>query len=125
MKRVILTAVLAMVFVNSLLLPAWSQRADRPRRVGVLFPGLSSDPAKRPPVLQALVDGLREHGWEEGRNVVLEVRKAYAVFMLMVKLNRSTCSTGSSAGLAPLKIRSTMGIDLPPALVARADEVIE
>src|SRR5262245_47969233 len=76
MKRVILTAVLAMVFVNSLLLPAWSQRADRPRRVGVLFPGLSSDPAKRPPVLQALVDGLREHGWEEGRNVVLEVRYA-------------------------------------------------
>jgi putative ABC transport system substrate-binding protein len=34
------------------------------------------DPAKRPPGLQALVDGLREHGWEEGRNVVLEVRYA-------------------------------------------------
>src|SRR5262245_8150257 len=78
MKRVILTAVLAMVFVNSLLLPAWSQRADRPRRVGVLFPfsGLSSDPAKRPPVLQGLVDGLRERGWVEGRTVVLEVRYA-------------------------------------------------
>jgi len=30
----------------------------------------------RPTVLQALVDGLREHGWEEGRNVVLEVRYA-------------------------------------------------
>src|SRR5262245_33499503 len=76
MKRVFLTAVLAIVVVTALLLPAWSQRADRPRRVGVLLPGLSSDPAKRPPVLQALVDGLREHGWEEGRNVVLEVRYA-------------------------------------------------
>src|SRR5215468_7808494 len=76
MKRVILTAVLAMVFVTVVLLPAWSQRADRPRRVGVLFSGLTLDPAKRPPVLQALVDGLREHGWEEGRNVVLEVRYA-------------------------------------------------
>jgi len=75
MKRVFLTAVLAMVFVTALLLPAWSQRADKPRRVGVLFIGLSSDPAT-PPVLQALVDGLREHGWEEGRNVVLEVRYA-------------------------------------------------
>src|SRR5262245_17726643 len=74
MKRVILTAVLAIVVVTALLLPAWSQRADRPRRVGVLF--LSSDPAMRPPNLQALVDGLREHGWEEGRNVVLEVRYA-------------------------------------------------
>jgi len=73
MKRVFLTAVLAIVVVTALLLPAWSQRADRPRRVGVLFVGLSSDPATRP-VLQALVDGLREHGWEKGRNVVLEVR---------------------------------------------------
>jgi putative ABC transport system substrate-binding protein len=76
MKRVFLTAVLAIVVVTALLLPAWSQRADRPRRVGVLVPWLSSDPAKRPPVLQALLDGLREHGWEEGRNVVLEVRYA-------------------------------------------------
>src|SRR5262245_40721440 len=54
---------------------AWSQSTDKPRRVGVLFSGLSSDPATRP-VLQALVDGLREHGWEEGRNMVLEVRYA-------------------------------------------------
>jgi len=63
-------------FVTAVLLPAWSQRADRPRRVGVLFSGLTLDPAMRPPVLQALVDGLREHGWEEGRNVALEVRYA-------------------------------------------------
>src|SRR5262245_46866881 len=75
MKRVFLTAVLAMVFVTALLLPAWSQRSDRQRRVGVLFSGLSSDPATRP-VLQALVDGLREHGWDDGRNVFLEVRYA-------------------------------------------------
>jgi ABC-type uncharacterized transport system substrate-binding protein len=74
-KRVFLTAVLAMVFVPAHLWPAWSQRADKPRRVGVLFSGLSSDPSTRP-VLQALVDGLREHGWDEGRNVVLEVRYA-------------------------------------------------
>ena len=75
MKRVILTAVLAMVFVSALLLPAWSQRADKPRRVGTLSAGLSWDPAARS-ALQALVEGLREHGWEEGRNVVLEVRYA-------------------------------------------------
>ena len=46
---------------------------DKPRRVGVLFSGIPSDPAAIP-VRQALVDGLREHGWEEGRNVILEVR---------------------------------------------------
>src|SRR5262245_748112 len=55
---------------------AWSQTAEKSRRVGVLFSGLSSGPGARPVVLQALVDGLREHGWEEGRNVVLEVRYA-------------------------------------------------
>jgi hypothetical protein len=41
--------------------------------VGVLFSGIPSDPAAIP-LRQALVDGLREHGWEEGRNVMLEVR---------------------------------------------------
>src|SRR5262245_65367920 len=55
--------------------PTWSQAAEKMRRVGVLFSGLSSDPSTRP-VLQALLDGLREHGWEEGHNVVLEVRYA-------------------------------------------------
>jgi putative ABC transport system substrate-binding protein len=52
---------------------AWSQPPDKPRRAGVLLSGLASDPAARP-VVQALADGLREHGWEEGRNVRLEVR---------------------------------------------------
>ena len=42
-----------------------SQAAEEIRRVGVLFSGLSSD--RRPHrCWQALVDGLREHGWEEG-----------------------------------------------------------
>src|SRR5262245_3942284 len=75
LKRVFLTALLALVFVTALLLLAWSQQADKLRRVGVLSSGLSSDPATKQ-VLQALVDALREHGREEGRNVVLEVRYA-------------------------------------------------
>jgi putative tryptophan/tyrosine transport system substrate-binding protein len=67
---------LAAVFVTEALpIATWSQAAEKIRRVGALFGGVSSDPATRP-VLQALVDGLREHGWEEGRNVVLEVRYA-------------------------------------------------
>ena len=55
---------------------AWSQTAEKMRRLGVLFfSGLSSNPVV-PPGLQALVDALREHGWEEGRNVAFEVRYA-------------------------------------------------
>jgi len=44
MKRVFLTTVLAIVVVTALLLPAWSQRADRPRRVGVLFSEVNIGP---------------------------------------------------------------------------------
>jgi putative ABC transport system substrate-binding protein len=65
---------LAVVPLTALSPPmAWSQPPDKPRRVGVLFSGIPSDPALTP-VRQALVDGLRAHGWEEGRNVFLEVR---------------------------------------------------
>src|SRR5262245_19908861 len=72
MKRMLLGAVLA-AFVITFSFDARSQSAERPRRVGVLLSGLSSDPAARP-VVQALVYGLGEHGWEEGRNVKLEIR---------------------------------------------------
>src|SRR5262249_15721865 len=75
MKRVFLTAVLAIVFVTALLSPGWSQRADKPRRVGVLFIGLSSD-QPTPPVLPALVMACGSTGGSRGRNVVLEVRYA-------------------------------------------------
>src|SRR5262245_13166058 len=52
-----------------------SQSAEKPRRVGTLMPGMASDWANVR-TMQALVEGLREHGWEEGRNMVLEARFA-------------------------------------------------
>ena len=45
---------------------ALAQDFMTPRRVGILMSGLAADPATKQ-VLQALVDGLREHGWQEGR----------------------------------------------------------
>jgi hypothetical protein len=39
---------------------AWSQPADKPRRVDILFGGLSSDAATKD-VFHVLVDGLRDH----------------------------------------------------------------
>jgi len=51
----------------------WSQPPDKLRRVGVLTSGFQTDPVIRQ-VWQALIDGLRKHGWEEGRNVALEGR---------------------------------------------------
>jgi len=53
----------------------FAQDPTMSRRVGILMSGLAADPATRR-VLQALVDGLHEHGWQEGRNVMLEARYA-------------------------------------------------
>jgi putative ABC transport system substrate-binding protein len=68
-------AVVAAALVSTLPLAAWGQPPDKPRRVGLLVGGSPSDPVVRR-VWQALVDGLREHGWEEGRNLVFESRFA-------------------------------------------------
>ena len=65
-----LAAILGAAFSTTL---AWSQSPDKPRRVGVLV-GALSDPGVRR-LWDALVDGLREHGWVEGCNVIFEVRE--------------------------------------------------
>jgi hypothetical protein len=36
-RRTLVTVVLAIIFVTPLVLPAWSQHAGKPRRVGVMF----------------------------------------------------------------------------------------
>jgi len=67
-----LATVLLAAFSTSL---AWSQPPDKPRRVGVLLSASLSDPGTKR-TWEALVDALRSHGWEEGRNLVLEGRFA-------------------------------------------------
>ena len=52
---------------------ARAQQGDRVRRVGVLMPLAESDPVAQA-ALSALVLGLREFGWTEGRNLRIEFR---------------------------------------------------
>jgi putative ABC transport system substrate-binding protein len=52
--------------------PAAGQ-AERTARIGVLLQVPPSEAAVAP-LWKALVEGLREHGWEEGRNLVIEGR---------------------------------------------------
>src|SRR5262245_5599657 len=75
MKLPLLRTALVAAFVSALATAAWSQATDTIRRAGILMSGLPSDPATIS-ALQALLEGLREHGWVEGRNIALEGRYA-------------------------------------------------
>src|SRR5262245_19903850 len=56
-------------------LGARAQQPERMRRIGVLFQAAKSD-VEFQPRLQAVLDGLGEFGWTEGRNLQLEYRWA-------------------------------------------------
>ena len=52
---------------------AWSQRAGKMRRIGILLPNTSEIAASNPRI-QAFLQGLRELDWIDGRSVTLEWR---------------------------------------------------
>jgi len=54
-------------------LAARAQQLERVRRVGVLMTGVESDPEQRTR-LTAFLDGLRQLGWNDGRNVRIDIR---------------------------------------------------
>jgi putative ABC transport system substrate-binding protein len=86
--------------------PLCAQGNNKLHRIGYLG---NISPAGSPglaPLRQAFVDGLREHGYVEGRNLIIETRF-------------SEGQTDRYAALAEELIA------LPAALLARADEVIE
>jgi hypothetical protein len=60
----------------------------RTARVGVILTVPLTAAAARP-LWQALVEGLREHGWEEGKNLVLEGRFATRIRSASTSSRRS------------------------------------
>ena len=73
MKTTILRFAAVVLLAPLVLIPAVAQDGAKPRRVGVLMAGSLMDPFTNS-LWKALVDGLRELGWEEGRNVLIEGR---------------------------------------------------
>jgi putative tryptophan/tyrosine transport system substrate-binding protein len=55
-------------------LTADAQQATATRRIAVLLPGSLSGADQFPTLLRAFRDGLRDRGWNEGRNVVVDAR---------------------------------------------------
>src|SRR5512145_1078033 len=68
---VALAALLSLLILH----PAMAQDGAKPKRVGVLMAGSLTDPFTNS-LWKALVHGLRELDWEEGRNVLIEGRFA-------------------------------------------------
>jgi putative ABC transport system substrate-binding protein len=54
-------------------LTAHAQQSDRTRRIGVLMGYAETDPSAQAQV-EALRQGLQKLGWEEGRNILIDVR---------------------------------------------------
>ena len=75
MKATILRFAAVVLLAPLLLIPAAAQDGAKPRRVGILWSGSPMDPFGNR-LSKALVDGLRELDWEEGRNVLIEARFA-------------------------------------------------
>lgn len=84
---------------------AWPQAPHR--RLGVLVPGTVDDPARHP---QPLVDGLRERGWIEGSNLLIERRIANDRIDHLPALARELVTAGVDA---------IVTVGTPAALAAR------
>src|SRR5262245_42654801 len=126
MFRIILSLALAAPLSLVALDPASAQDGAKPRRVGVLM-GLSlSDPIVRRH-WEALVDGLRKRGWEQGRNLVLEGRfsgpdlvRYHELAAELVALKVDVIVAGNSQSIEAARLKTTT---IPIVMVSPSDPV--
>jgi putative ABC transport system substrate-binding protein len=98
------TTAVVILFLLAALLPADAQ-GPHVARIGLIQSG---SPATSAAFVDAFRQRLREIGYVEGRNVTMDVRYADDVRYVV-----------------NLRTAKTLAVTIPPALVARADQVIQ
>jgi putative ABC transport system substrate-binding protein len=108
--RIVLIGAMLALFVLTAPPPAGAQPVGRTYRIGYLGEGRPEDA----PLLRLMWDGLRELGYVEGRNLVVEQRVAEFRYERMprlaaelVQLKPDVVVTGGSPGIAALKQATT------------------
>jgi hypothetical protein len=95
-------------------LAAEAQSAGNARRIGYLGP-----PPSTGGLLEAFQQGLRELGYIEGRNIIIEYRHTGSGRDMDTRLPLL------AAELVQLKTAKALGLTIPQSLLARADEIIQ
>ena len=100
--------------------PAAQQPSGKIPRVGILMPGYS----ERTPSIDAFREGLRDLGYVEGRNIILEFRLAGGDFAQGRKLAAELVAASVDVIVSEV-LTPDAAATIPPILLASATEVIE